>query len=197
MYQANEPYFQPLSKAILTEAIKVFYQFGYKKCSMEDIATAAKVSRQTLHLYFRNKEQLFRAALEIMTHDLLIAIQNVADNQNGAIEDILSEIFDVLCGKQGAVSSAANIAELMAVAHSKERHLITRFQAKVQEILANALTRAGIDTHWQQHGISAQDLALHLLDTSAGIKSLFTKGDDSNYLRRMAIAIRVVVIGAR
>lgn len=36
---------------------------------------------------------------------------------------------------------------------------------------------------------------MHLLDTSAGVKS--ATGDMSDYKRRMAIAIRIVVMGAK
>ena len=40
----------------------------------------------------------------------------------------------------------------------------------------------------------AQELAMHLLDTSAGVKS--ATGNLSDYKRRMALAIRIIVMGA-
>jgi hypothetical protein len=43
-------------------------------------------------------------------------------------------------------------------------------------------------------GHGAQELAMHLLDTSAGVKS--ATGNQSDYKRRMALAIRIIVMGA-
>jgi hypothetical protein len=58
----------------------------------------------------------------------------------------------------------------------------------------NILTPAGTAARWERHGIGAQELAMHLLDTSAGVKS--ATGNLSDYKRRMALAIRIIVMGA-
>jgi len=76
----NAPAFQA---AILAAAVKVFFQFGYRKTSMEDVAAVAEVSRQTLYLQFRDKERLFRAALDYLTEQMLVSIRRLAGNQNG------------------------------------------------------------------------------------------------------------------
>jgi hypothetical protein len=47
---------------------------------------------------------------------------------------------------------------------------------------------------WERHGINAQELAMHLLDTSAGVKSATVNLSD--YKRPMALAIRIIVMGA-
>jgi TetR/AcrR family transcriptional regulator of autoinduction and epiphytic fitness len=44
---------------ILTAARSVFLRYGYKRISMNDIAEAAGVSRATLYLLFKDKEQIF------------------------------------------------------------------------------------------------------------------------------------------
>jgi AcrR family transcriptional regulator len=73
------------------------FQFGYRKTSMEDVAAAAEVSRHTLYLQFRNKERLFRAALEYLTEQMLVSIRRLAGNQNGTVEQTLMGVFEVLC----------------------------------------------------------------------------------------------------
>ena len=47
---------------------------------------------------------------------------------------------------------------------------------------------------WERHGIGAQELAMHLLDISAAVKS--ATRNLSDYKRRMALAIRIIVMGA-
>jgi AcrR family transcriptional regulator len=111
----------------LAAAVKVFFQFGYRKTSMEDVAAAAGVSRQTLYLQFHHKERLFRAALEYL--------RRLAGNQNGTEEQTLMGVFEVLCGDSLAVSSPINIAELLVVARSREESIVSRFEADVLSVM--------------------------------------------------------------
>jgi len=100
--------------------------------------------------------------------------------------------FEVLCGDSLAVSSQINIAELLVVARSQEESIVSRFEADVLSVIADALTQAGTAARWERHGIGAQELAMHLLDTSAGAKS--ATGNLSDYKRRMALSIRIIVL---
>jgi AcrR family transcriptional regulator len=195
MNDANEAARQPRQAAILAAAVKVFFQFGYRKTSMEDVAAAAQVSRQTLYLQFRDKERLFRAALEYVTEQMLVSIRALAANPNGTVEQTLIGVFELLCGDSLALSSQVNIAELLAIAQSQEESIVPRFEADVRSVIADILTQAGTASRWKRHGIGAQELAMHLLDTSAGVKA--ATGDMSDYKRRMVVAIRIVVMGAK
>lgn len=49
---------------IVESALITFSRYGYDKTRMDDIAEAAKVSKGTLYLYFRSKEELFYAISE-------------------------------------------------------------------------------------------------------------------------------------
>jgi AcrR family transcriptional regulator len=194
MHESSEAARSPRQAAILEAAVKVFFQFGYRKTSMEDLAAAAQVSRQTLYLQFRDKERLFRAALEYLTEQMLVLMRRLASNQNGSVEQTLIGVFEILCGDSLALSPQVNIAELLAVARSQEESIVSRFEADVLSVIADILTQAGTAARWERHGIGAQELARQLLDTSAGVKS--ATGDLSDYRRRMALAIRIIVMGA-
>jgi len=74
------------------------------------------------------------------------------------------------------------------------RRKASRFEADVLSVIADTLTQAGTAARWERHGIGAQELAMHLLDTSAGAKS--ATGNLSDYKRRMALSIRIIVMGA-
>src|SRR6266508_6020399 len=45
---------------ILDAAFTLFGRYGFKRTSMEDIASEAGLSRTALYLQFRNKEDIFR-----------------------------------------------------------------------------------------------------------------------------------------
>src|SRR3979411_538646 len=48
---------------ILSAALRVFFEYGYKRVSMNEIAEAAGISRPGLYLHFSSKEEVFRAAI--------------------------------------------------------------------------------------------------------------------------------------
>ncbi len=51
-------------EAILANAVTLFAQQGYADTEMEAIAAAAGVAKGTLYRYFKNKEELFLAAVD-------------------------------------------------------------------------------------------------------------------------------------
>lgn len=193
MDKTNKTSRSPRQVEILTAAVKVFLQFGYRKTSMEDVAVEAELSRQTLYLQFNNKEQLFGAALEYITEQILVSIKNVANCQTTTVEAELLDIFEIYSGYSHGVSSQVNIAELASFALSQEKNIVLNLEADVLEIIANTITQAGITQQWELHDISSQELATHLTDTSVGIK-LATK-NHHDYKQRMALAIKIIVTG--
>lgn len=55
---------EPKRRAILEAASRLFIQFGFRKTSVEEIATAAGIGKGTVYLYFRDKDAIFLALLE-------------------------------------------------------------------------------------------------------------------------------------
>jgi hypothetical protein len=88
-----------------------------------------------------------------------------------------------------------NIAELATVARSQEGSIVSRFEAEVLSVIANTLRQAGAAAQWERQGIGPQELAMHLIDTSSGIKS--ATENSSDYRQPMALAIRIIVAGAK
>jgi TetR/AcrR family transcriptional regulator, repressor for uid operon len=48
-----------VKEKIVDAALATFSKNGYDRTRMDDIAEAANVSKGTLYLYFKNKEELF------------------------------------------------------------------------------------------------------------------------------------------
>ncbi|MGG0177780.1 TetR/AcrR family transcriptional regulator [Gottfriedia acidiceleris] len=79
---------------IVSTALEMFYKYGYKRVSMNDIAEAAGISRAGLYLYFKNKEEIFNAA--IVHHGIML----IDEIKNGLLshkttEDKISYAFEV------------------------------------------------------------------------------------------------------
>ena len=65
--QNTPPCYTPKQSAILQGAMEVFLAAGYANTSMDRVAAAAGVSKQTIYSHFRDKEGLFTALMEHMT----------------------------------------------------------------------------------------------------------------------------------
>ncbi len=83
---------------ILETALKVFARHGFKKTSMEDIAQAARISRQGIYLHFKSKEDIFKASIQRAIDDNLAAAGK-ALNSNDCLEDKLLHALDEWFGR--------------------------------------------------------------------------------------------------
>ena len=68
-------------KRILTEAIKIFSEYGYKGTNMRMIARRAHISVGGLYLYFKSKDDLYLTLMKTRLDDL-------ADRTREALKDV-------------------------------------------------------------------------------------------------------------
>jgi AcrR family transcriptional regulator len=83
---------------ILTAAQEVFLSEGYRDASMDVVAAAAGVSKQTVYAHFRAKEALFLAVTRAMT-DAAIAAQEEAAPDPGPDADVAAWLLDHAIGQ--------------------------------------------------------------------------------------------------
>jgi AcrR family transcriptional regulator len=69
-------------EAILDAARQVFLEVGFGATSMDAIATAAKVSKQTVYNHFGSKEELFAAMIRSACDRMLAALNQAARSGN-------------------------------------------------------------------------------------------------------------------
>lgn len=53
---------------VINEALRLFFEKGYKGTSLRDIAEAVGIKKPSLYAHFENKEALGRAVLEVLLH---------------------------------------------------------------------------------------------------------------------------------
>lgn len=66
---------QDLRLKILQQAKKLFGIFGFQKLTMLDIARAVGKGRSTIYLYFKNKEDIFDAIIEMEANEYINGLQ--------------------------------------------------------------------------------------------------------------------------
>jgi AcrR family transcriptional regulator len=112
---------------ILSTALTVFLQCGFGSATVDELATAAKVTKRTIYAYFGDKEALFTA----MVQDLAVGVSLNAATDHGTLEALAANIImrvhsDELVGLHRLViAEAGRFPELARVlyAHGDARHI--------------------------------------------------------------------------
>ena len=74
---------------ILDAAEKVFFTRGIEKSTMDDVANEAELSKGTLYLYFKSKEDIHWAITHRGVKDLLLEMEKIVDKNKNAIDNLL------------------------------------------------------------------------------------------------------------
>src|SRR5215470_10150588 len=94
-------------RQIIDGACRVFLERGFDAASMGEIAREARVSKGTLYVYFKNKEELFEAIVEEQCNAQAEQIFSF-DSNDRDVEAVLTRLSDTfvhfLCRRPGGIS---------------------------------------------------------------------------------------------
>jgi AcrR family transcriptional regulator len=104
---AASPRFQRRPEArpeeLLSAAVSVFGERGFRATTLEEVAQRAGVSKGTVYLYFASKDDLFRAMVEKKVIAQLEDVEALARRHTGSAAELLTEtvqrIWDALARK--------------------------------------------------------------------------------------------------
>ena len=169
---------------LLDAAAQIFLRYGFRKASMDDVATAAGLSRQALYLRFESKEELFREAVEHVLDSARLAAESALD-ASGRLEERLLSAFRALHATHFShPSTAAHMGELMEASLAIIGPRIHSLQAPFLDHLARAFAAAGASAR------EARELADTLDAASQGIKH--RASNLAEYEEQMTRVIRVL-----
>jgi AcrR family transcriptional regulator len=120
---------------ILTTAAEVIIRLGYAKTTMSDIADEAGLSRRTIYLYFKGKDELFEELLysEYLQYAQIWLEQIEADPRGGTIGGFYRANFH-----------AVNSRPLIAAMLRRDRRVIGNYLRKRDNIFTQMLS--GVNT---------------------------------------------------
>jgi AcrR family transcriptional regulator len=182
----------PRSRAeeIIAAAIPIFLRFGYKKTSMDSIASAAQLSRQALYLHFPTKDSLFEAVVEQLCHSTAEVTRDALWRSGLTVDQqLLAAFADVTPG-----GSLELLNELVVTARAVVPHAVVNIDALIVEEVASRLRHALGRRRWPVSGSTVDQAALCLQACSYGLKDCVADRDE--YLNGMRAAIAVVLTAA-
>ncbi|MBT3312759.1 MAG: TetR/AcrR family transcriptional regulator [Desulfobacterales bacterium] len=129
---------------ILTSAMKQFARYGFKKTSLDDIVRDVKISKGTIYIYFKNKEDLFRQSAEIVVNSMLSSLKANISPENNTKENIVSFTCGQIQFIRNYIAEEGSTIEIFK--EVKENvHLLSTFRKRmaglIQEILETGIER--------------------------------------------------------
>jgi AcrR family transcriptional regulator len=179
---------------LLDAALGTFVRFGFRKTSMEEVARAADVSRQTLYLHFATKEDLFRAAVaHAMETGLDIAARSLRD-PSLSIQEKLAGAFDGWFGRYIGMIGA-DVSDLEEMGHALVGPLFAESEERFVEMITKAIRGSGLPAAYRSEGIRARQLGDMLTATARGLKHQCSSR--SEFAERFGVALRALCMMLR
>ena len=176
---------------ILSAALELFFRYGYRRVSMEEIAQAADMSRQGLYLYFRTKKDVYIAAVQRRAEILLAEIHEGMTGEMTVEEKLMYAFelwtirdYDAEIGSPEAREIYAYTQPFMAASFDTTRR---RFEAVVTATLVDHF--AGKDS---RPPFEEQTIA-HLIYSS--MRGLKLSASSAHELRGMIQNLLRLIIG--
>ncbi len=173
---------------ILLGAVNVFLQYGYRKTSLDDIAMAVGVSRQTLYQRYKNKETLFKMAVDnVFAYSIEECERVVKDNELPFAEKLLM-IFHIWCGQHVSIlKRSPQAAEILAEIEAVASENIGQKKNELEHIVMKVISSEELTIFDAVDPVLVAETLYH---AAKGIMKNSETADE--FKQKMAIAIRVI-----
>jgi AcrR family transcriptional regulator len=155
---------------IARAALELFVTKGFAATKLEDVAKAAGVSKGLPYLYFRSKEELFKAVIVEAIGEPLVRANELVDSFEGTTEELLRELTTKF--REFADSPLGGVIKLILAEAGNfpevAQFYCSNFDVRGRELFAKTLRRGvacgefrPIDDIEMTAIILAQPLAMH------------------------------------
>ncbi|MEW2134841.1 TetR/AcrR family transcriptional regulator [Streptomyces sp. NPDC005435] len=150
---------------VLAAFVACFARYGYRRTSMDTLARTVDMSRPALYQYFRNKDEVFRAAVE-WTLNRAAEHAELQAHSTTPIEKRLQSVLDaVLDLYAGSPRTGEHFHELLGEVYSRTPDLWTAYEVRVLAALQAVLDSGTTG----QTLVPTEDVAVVLLYGAKGI----------------------------
>jgi AcrR family transcriptional regulator len=182
---------------ILAGAFALFGRYGFRRTSMEDIASEAGLSRAALYLQFRNKEDIFRELARDLHEEALSQAEAALSGQGTLAERLRAAVEAKTLRMMEIAHTSPHGSELMDEKNRLCGDLASDSERRFHEMLTRAFRAADAAG---EVSLAARELgaaeAAHLFAGAAnGLKNL--EASIKDYRKRLESLARVFVAGLR
>jgi AcrR family transcriptional regulator len=131
------------SGQITRAALELFVTRGFAATKLEDVAREAGVSKGLPYIYFKNKEELFKAVIAEAIGDPLVKAAEFVDAYQGSTEDLLRDLLAMF--RRFAESPAGGVVKLILAEAGNfpdvARFFCAEFDVRGRDLFAKMLRR--------------------------------------------------------
>lgn len=181
---------------ILTSALDLFRQYGYRRTSMEDIARAAAVAKGTLYLYFKSKDELFEAIGRSLAEQIDEGVTR-AEALDAALEPKLTALMEAKLGFiYRWILSSPHAAELVDSGSRLSNDVFgdvhDRFYSAVRRLVREGVAAGELDP--KSVGLTEDAAADALIAAACGAEKA---PDEQTFRTQLTAIIRMTLRGLR
>ncbi|HWQ66288.1 MAG TPA: TetR/AcrR family transcriptional regulator [Methanospirillum sp.] len=181
-------------KKIILIGLEVMSQKGYHNTTLDDIASQVGVSKTTLYLYFKNKEDLIVEIIRSVHEDT--HSQAIHLFQSESILDAYVHLLDLFLGRD--MIHVGFIHDILALS-TRNSQIRQIHQEHLNAVIENATF--GI-TCLQQKGkvrtdVEARTMALSLISLISGMNNLHLKGIEREEIKMRFYDIGKIILGLK
>lgn len=160
-------------ETILEAAQLRFARYGFRRTSMEDIAQEAGISRASLYLEFKNKEEIFASVSKALCEHALAAASAALDQQAPLDERLTLALLGKSERIVELVHGSPHGAELMEENKRLRGGNMVDLEIPFRELVTRALRKASAagEIDLARVDLSAAELADLFASAAAGLKS--------------------------
>jgi TetR/AcrR family acrAB operon transcriptional repressor len=181
---------------IIDAAMTVFRRHGFRRSSIEQAAEAAGLTRQALYHHFDSKEALFRAVIERLYQEALVAEIAAAaakEKAGGSLADILvAQITARLSHVIAALDGSPHVEELFSEHLGQSRDLYQKYAAQGVATIERVRRKQGLKLR-----MTPGELARCVKMAIYGTKSAYPNMQPLDaFLKDLETMLRTLVAGA-
>jgi AcrR family transcriptional regulator len=182
----------------LGAAETVFARFGYRRASMDQIAEEAGLTRQAVYHYYRTKEALFRAVVELLhegAYEAEAAAGLEQEQAGRSLADVLAAQIDARFRYViDCVETSPQAEELLSEHQLQTRDLYQSFIEHNADLRAETIDRVCVAQGLAlRHGMTSRDLARCI---QIAIRGFNDRQPTVSVLRELDRMVRLLVAGA-
>jgi AcrR family transcriptional regulator len=151
--------------AILRQAFSLFARDGYQETSLSHLADACGISRPTLYLYFRDKEEIFTYAVKYYTDEMFSDYRDVASGSGPVLPQIHKIVADIINKCWHSRDFITSLGDFLFQKRQEDRNFpeaIRRRTVKLDHLLRRMI-REGMETG-EIRSIPIEATSMQILD---------------------------------
>lgn len=181
-------------RRIVEAATSLFSRYGFKRTSVDLLATEAGVAKPTVYAYFDDKEAIFRAVVESVCDELLEDAERAARGQ-GSLEERLAAMLSAKFTRYFELVHASPHAQELMDSHGRiGAEIIQRADRAYLKLLTTTLEESR-DVDPRRVGLSASSAASLFLRAASG--AAYDATTVSAHRKHVAEIARVIVASMR